>query len=80
MRQGGTTVAFAQQVDSAAGRIDITLSRTGDMVGASGAGVLASLIFEAIAPGSATFAPSGVASGPGGAITLQFSPATVTVK
>ncbi len=80
MRQGGSQVAFAQQVDPAAGRIDITLSRTGDTVGATGAGVLASLIFEALAPGSATFAPSGVASGPGGSIALQFVPATVTVK
>jgi general secretion pathway protein D len=80
MRQGGAQVAFAQQVDPATGRIDITLSRTGDTVGATGSGILASLIFEAIAPGSATFTPSGVASGPTGAIALQFSPATVTVK
>jgi general secretion pathway protein D len=80
MRQGGATVAFAQQVDPAAGRIDITLSRSGDTVGASGSGILASLIFEAVAPGAVTFTPSGVASGPGGAVTLQFSPATVTVR
>ena len=80
MRQGGSQVAFAQQVDPATGRIDITLSRTGDTVGATGSGVLASLIFDAVAPGAVTFAPSGVASGPGGAIGLQFSPATVTVK
>ena len=80
MRQGGSTVAFAQQVDPASGRIDVTLSRTGDTVGATGSGILASLIFEAVAPGSVTFTPSGVASGPGGAIPLQFAPATVTVK
>ena len=67
MRQGGSAVAFAQQVDSAAGRVDITLSRTGDTIGASGTGLLAAIIFEAVAPGSVTFTPSGVASGPGGA-------------
>jgi general secretion pathway protein D len=80
MRQGGSAVAFAQQVDPAGGRIDITLSRTGDTVGATGAGVLATLIFEAVSPGAVTFTPSGVASGPGGTIPLQFSPATVTVR
>jgi hypothetical protein len=80
MRQGGGAVAFAQQVDSAAGRVDVTLSRTGDTVGASGSGLLAAVIFEAVAPGSVTFTPSGVASGPGGGVPLQFVPATVTVK
>jgi general secretion pathway protein D len=80
MRQGGAQVAFAQQVDPAAGRIDITLSRTGDTVGATGSGILASLIFEPVAAGTVVFAPSGVASGPAGSIALSFSPATVTVK
>jgi hypothetical protein len=80
MEQGGSEVSFAQQVDSASGRVDITLSRTGDLVGASGSGVLASLLFEAIAPGSVTFTPSGVATGPGGSVPLQFSGATVTVR
>lgn len=80
MRQGGSNVAFAQQVDPAGGRIDLTLSRTGDTVGATGSGVLATLIFEAVAPGAVTFTPSGVASGPGGPIPLQFSPATITVR
>jgi general secretion pathway protein D len=80
MRQGGAQVAFAQQVDGASGRVDLTLSRTGDTVGASGSGLLAAVIFEAVAPGSVTFTPSGVASGPGGGVALQFVPATVTVK
>jgi general secretion pathway protein D len=80
MRQGGAEVAFAQQVDSAAGRIDFTLTRTGDTVGAAGSGILASVLFDAVASGAVTFAPSGVASGPGGGVSLQFAPATVTVK
>jgi hypothetical protein len=80
MRQGGVNVAFAQQVDSASGRVDITLSRAGDVVGATGAGLLAAVVFEAIAPGSTAFTPSGVASGPAGAIPLDFVPAMVTVR
>jgi hypothetical protein len=67
-------------VDPASGRIDITISRTGDLVGASGSGLLATLLFDAIAPGSVTFTPSGVASGPGGAVALQFAPATIVVR
>ncbi|HSK09143.1 MAG TPA: cohesin domain-containing protein, partial [Vicinamibacterales bacterium] len=80
MRQGGVNVAFAQQVDSASGRVDITLSRSGDMVGATGAGLLAAVTFEAVAQGNVSFTPSGVATGPGGSIPLDFVPAAVTVR
>ena len=52
MRQGGVAVAFAQQVDPAAGRIDITLTRTTDVTGASGAGLLAALLLEPVAAGT----------------------------
>lgn len=81
MRQGGQQVAFAQQVDSANGRIDVTLTRTGDTVGASGTGALAAVVFDAIAAGAVTFTVSGVATAPGGApIVLQTVPASVVVK
>jgi general secretion pathway protein D len=80
MRAGVSTTAFAHQEDSAAGRIDITISRTGDVVGATGAGTLAAVVFDAVSPGAVGFRVSGVASGPGGSIPLQFAPATVTVK
>ncbi|MBE3132575.1 MAG: hypothetical protein IMZ55_03820 [Acidobacteria bacterium] len=81
MRQGNQQVAFGHQVDSAAGRIDVTLTRTGDTVGASGAGSLAAVIFDAIAAGAVTFNLNGVATAPGGApIALQVTPVTVTVK
>ena len=80
MQQGGVNVAFAQQVDAAAGRLDITLSRTGDTIGASGSGMLAVVQFDAVAAGTATFTPGGVANGPGGVVPLRFAPATVTVK
>ena len=81
MSQGGQQVAFAQQVDAAAGRVDVTLTRTGDTVGASGAGSLAVVLFETLAAGSVTLNASGMATGPGGTpVALQFRPATVSVK
>jgi hypothetical protein len=46
-----------------------------------GAGLLAAVLFEAIAPGSSPLAASGVGTAPGGApVGLQFSPVTVTVR
>jgi type II secretory pathway component GspD/PulD (secretin) len=81
MSQGGQQVGFAQQVDSAAGRVDVTLTRTGDTVGASGAGSLAVVLFDAVAAGSVTLNVNGVATAPGGApITLNVTPATVAVR
>jgi hypothetical protein len=81
MSQGGLQVAFAQQVDSVAGRVDITLTRTGDTVGASGVGSLALVLFDAVAAGTATLNVNGVATGPGGTpIALKVTPAEVTVR
>ena len=81
MRTGVPNTAFAQQADNAAGRIDITISRTGDVVGATGSGTLAAVVFDAVAPGTVNFRVSGTANGPGArSIPLQFTPATVTVK
>ena len=42
-------VVFTQQVNG--NRVDITLSRGADATGASGTGVLAAILFDAIAPG-----------------------------
>ena len=79
MRAGGANVAFTQQVTG--NRIDITLARGGDATGASGTGLLAAVLFDAIAPGSATLTLSGAATGPGGAaMGLQFPPVTVTIQ
>ena len=50
MRTGGATVAFNQQVNG--GRIDITIARGADATGANGTGVLAAVLFDAIAPGN----------------------------
>jgi len=79
MRAGGTSVVFNQQVSN--NRIDITLVRSSDATGASGTGLLAAVMFDAIAPGSVTFQLSGSATGPGGtAMGLRFNPVTVTIQ
>ena len=81
MRQGGAQAIFSQQVDGATGRIDITISRVADQTGASGAGLLAAVLFDAIAPGAATFQVSGVARTPAGLpLSLRFEPVSVTVR
>jgi general secretion pathway protein D len=79
MRAGGVTVTFSQAVNG--NRIDITLSRGADATGASGTGLLAAIMFDAIAPGSVTLSLSGSATGPGGtAMGLRFTPVTVNVQ
>jgi hypothetical protein len=79
MRAGGATVAFSQQVTG--NRIDITLARGGDATGASGTGLLAAILFDAVAPGSSALTLSGAATGPGGAaMGLRFAPATVSIQ
>jgi hypothetical protein len=81
MRQGGISAPFTQQVDPAAGRIDIAVTRPGDQVGASGTGLLAAILFEPAGAGSVTFTMSGVgALAGGGTAPLTFTPATVVVK
>jgi len=80
MRTGVPNTAFAHQEDNAAGRIDLTIGRTGDVIGASGGGTLAAMVFDAVAAGTVNFRVSGVANGPVGSIPLQFTPAAVTVK
>jgi len=79
LRAGGANVTFSQQVGR--GRIDITIVRGPDVTGASGTGLLAAVLFDAIAPGDVQLIVSGSATGPGGtAMGLQFRPVTVTVQ
>jgi len=79
MRAGGVNVAFTQQATG--NRVDITLARGADATGASGTGVLAAVLFDAIAAGPVTLTLSGTATGPGGtAMGLRFTPVTVTVQ
>jgi general secretion pathway protein D len=80
MRQGGTAT-FTQQVDTTAGRVDIAITRTADATGVSGAGLLAAILFDAIAPGAGNISGAGMATAPGGApVPLQFAPVGVTVR
>jgi general secretion pathway protein D len=79
LRAGGVPVVFTQSVNG--NRIDISLSRGADAIGASGTGVLSAILFDAIAPGPVTMTLSGTATGPGGAsMGLRFTPVTVTVQ
>jgi hypothetical protein len=79
MRSGGANAAFNQQ--SAPGRVDITISRSSDATGATGTGLLGAVLFDAIAPGTATLSISGTGTGPGGTpMGLQFRPVTITVQ
>jgi hypothetical protein len=81
MRQGGVTVSLTPRIDAQAGRVDIVVNRTGDKTGASGAGLLAVLLFDAVGPGSSSITATGTASAPEGSeVPLQFSPVTVTVR
>ena len=81
LRQGGAQVTFAQQIDAAAGRIEITATRLNDATGAAGAGLLAAVLFDTVGVGSATVSSSGTAMTPGGVpIALEFNQASVTVQ
>jgi hypothetical protein len=51
LRGNGVGVVFTQAVNG--NRIDISLSRAADAIGASGTGVLAAILFNAVAPGPA---------------------------
>lgn len=81
MRADGAATSFAPKIDPATGRIDLVITRPGDKVGATGNGLLASILFEAIGPGQSQIALAGVAmSATGQQVPLQLVPATVTVK
>jgi general secretion pathway protein D len=81
MRSGGASVRFIQAVTPASGRIDITITRAVDDTGASGTGLLAAVLFDAIDAGQVPLTLSGAATGPGGTpMGLQFRPITVTIQ
>jgi general secretion pathway protein D len=81
MRQGGITPTFTQQVDAAAGRIDIAITRPNDLTGAMGTGLLAAVLLEPVAAGQSALTVTGVGTVVGGgAAALQFAPANVVVK
>jgi type II secretory pathway component GspD/PulD (secretin) len=81
MKQGGVTAQFTHQEDPAGGRVDLTVVRNGDVVGATGSGLVAAVLFDPVAAGSTTITAAGSASGPSGApVVVQAVPASVTVK
>ncbi|MFO7692567.1 MAG: cohesin domain-containing protein, partial [Vicinamibacterales bacterium] len=81
LASGGGTVTFAQQVDAASGRVDMTLTRAGDAAGVSGDGVVASVVFDAVGSGISPLGLGGVVTGPGGLpLPVQFGQASVTVR
>lgn len=81
MRQGDVQVGFTQGVDAAAGVIRITATRDGDGTGATGAGLLAAVLFDTVGPGSVTLDVTGTATTPGGTpLSLEFATSTVTVQ
>ncbi len=81
MRQGGVTASFTPRIDAAAGRVDIAIARSGDQTGASGSGLLAALLFDAIAQGSSQIAVTSVANTPEGTpVPVVSAPVTVTVR
>src|SRR4029079_18120826 len=81
MRQGGVTASFTPKIDPNGGRVDIVISRTSDQTGASGSGLLAALLFDAVGAGASQISVSGLAVGPDGApVALTMAPVTVTVR
>jgi len=79
MRSGGGDATFTQQVSP--GRVDVTITRSADTTGATGTGLLAAIVVDAIAPGNATLTLRGTGTGPGGTgMGLQFRPVTIAIQ
>jgi type II secretory pathway component GspD/PulD (secretin) len=79
MRSGGANATFTQQI--APGRVDITIVRPSDTTGATGTGLLAALMIDALAPGGVTLSVSGAATGTGGTpMGVQFRPVAVNIQ
>jgi hypothetical protein len=81
MRSGGVQAAFTNSQGDA-GRIDIAVVRPGDSTGVAGTGLLAAILFDAVAAGPANLTITGTGTAPGGMpLSLQFAPVTgVAVK
>jgi general secretion pathway protein D len=81
MKADGSATTFVPKIDASTGRIDLAVTRPGDKVGATGNGLLASIVFEAIGAGQSQIALAGVGMNAAGQqVPLQLLPATVVVK
>ncbi len=79
MRAGGVNATFTQQAGP--GRIDISVTRSADAIGATGTGVIGAVLFEPVAAGVTPLTISGAATSPNGTqIGLQFQPTQVMVE
>ena len=81
MSQGNVTPTFVPTIDPNAGTIDLVFSRPPNSTGASGAGLLGSIQFQAMSPGSTQISLSGSAVTPAGQpVPVQFRSTTVVVR
>jgi hypothetical protein len=81
MRQGGVAATFVEHVNEVLGRIDLVLTRDFKADGAFGSGVIAEIMFEAIAPGEAILTISGLGLAPdGSALTLDSQATRVMIR
>ena len=74
MQQGGVTPTFTPKIDAALGRIDIAIARPNDEPGASGTGLLAGIVFQAVAPGSSQVTATAVTLNANGAADRRCRP------
>ena len=73
MRTGGLNATMTQQVDAAAGRVDIAIVRSADSTGVAGTGLLAAILFDAVGGGAANLTVTGSGTGPRGTpVQLTF--------
>jgi hypothetical protein len=82
MNQGSVAPTFVPRVDPDNGLVDLTFSRPANAAsGAAGNGLLGSIQFMAMSPGSTRITVSGTVTGPGGTpVAVTFGTATVTVR
>ena len=81
MTNGGVTTVFTPRVDDAAGKIEILIGRPAGAPGVSGAGFLASVVFNAIAAGNANLSMTVTALTPSALpVPTQVAPVSVVVK
>jgi len=79
MMQNGVSPVFAPRMT--AGRVEMAFARPASQPGASGAGVLGAISFNAGTPGTTDVVISGVVTTTTGqSIPLQFTPARITVR
>ena len=80
-RQRSGEVAFAKDVDAAAGRIDLALTKWGAVTGNEASGLIAAVVFEPVSPGVSAVTPRGLGlTSSGVPLTLSFEPTTVSVR